>query len=51
MNKWDEDEHYWAADETISACEQAGLRATYQQVSSCGGVFAITPKRSIQLAG
>jgi putative AdoMet-dependent methyltransferase len=36
---WDETEHYWAADETIAACEQAGLRATHTQVSRCGGVF------------
>jgi putative AdoMet-dependent methyltransferase len=38
-NGWDEDEFYWAADETRAACEQVGLHATYQQVSSCGGVF------------
>jgi putative AdoMet-dependent methyltransferase len=40
-NGWDEDEYYWAADEAIDACEQAGLRATYKQVSSCGGVFTL----------
>jgi putative AdoMet-dependent methyltransferase len=40
--EWDEDEYYWAADETIAACEQAGLQATYEQVSSCGGVFTFT---------
>ncbi|MBN1580082.1 MAG: class I SAM-dependent methyltransferase [Anaerolineae bacterium] len=38
---WDEDEHYWAADETISACREIGLAVTYTQVSSCGGVFVI----------
>jgi ubiquinone/menaquinone biosynthesis C-methylase UbiE len=38
-DSWDEDETYWAADETIAACAEAGLQATYQQVSSCGGVF------------
>lgn len=38
-DRWDEDEHYWAADETAAACEQAGLRVGYQQVSSCGGIF------------
>ncbi len=36
---WDEDEHYWAADEALAAAEEAGLRGAYQQVSSCGGVF------------
>lgn len=38
---WDEDEFYWAADETLRACEEAGLKATYRQVSSCAGVFVI----------
>ena len=41
-NEWDADEYYWAADEAIAACEQAGLQATYKQVSSCGGVFIFT---------
>ena len=43
---WDEEEHYWAADETIAACRRVGLRATYKQVSSCGGVFAFEPTGS-----
>jgi len=38
---WDEDEFYWVADETIAACAEIGLRATYRQVSVCSGVFAI----------
>jgi len=38
---WNEDEYYWAADETISACHSMGLECTYQQVSSCAGVFVI----------
>jgi cyclopropane fatty-acyl-phospholipid synthase-like methyltransferase len=38
---WGEKEHYWAADETIAACEDMGLRCAYTQVSSCGGVFLI----------
>jgi ubiquinone/menaquinone biosynthesis C-methylase UbiE len=36
---WDEDEAYWAADETVARCEQAGLPAAYKQLSICGGVF------------
>ena len=40
---WDEEEHYWAADEAIEACTSAGLHLTYKQISSCGGVFVITP--------
>jgi putative AdoMet-dependent methyltransferase len=39
---WDEEEFYWAADETIAACERAGLRAAYRQVSTVAGVFAFT---------
>ena len=39
--RWDEEEHYWAADEAIAACERAGLHARYVQISSCGGVFVI----------
>jgi len=38
---WDEDEHYWAADETIAALADHGLVATYEQVSFCGGVYVI----------
>ncbi len=40
---WDEEEHYWAADEAIVACEQVGLQMSYTQVSSCGGVFVVVP--------
>ena len=39
---FDEEEYYWAADEAITAIERIGLQATYQQVSSCGGVFTFT---------
>jgi cyclopropane fatty-acyl-phospholipid synthase-like methyltransferase len=38
---WSEADHYWAADETIAACKAIGLRCTYEQVSSCAGVFVI----------
>ena len=38
---WSNAEHYWAADETIAACKAIGLGCTYQQVSSCAGVFVI----------
>jgi putative AdoMet-dependent methyltransferase len=38
---WSKAEHYWAADETIAACKANGLGCTYQQVSSCAGVFVI----------
>lgn len=43
-DQWDQDESYWAADETIAACEEAGLQATYKQVSSCGGVFTFAAR-------
>jgi putative AdoMet-dependent methyltransferase len=41
--QWDEEE-YWAADETIAACEPAGLHVAYEQISSCGGIFTFTRK-------
>ena len=36
---WDEDEHYWAADEIIAKCRLIGLEVVYKQISICGGVF------------
>ena len=42
---WDE-EDYWIADESLAACRQAGLPATYKQISSCAGVYAIQPVRN-----
>jgi putative AdoMet-dependent methyltransferase len=41
---WDEDEHYWAADESIRALAEQGLRVEYRQVSSCGGVYVMEPR-------
>jgi putative AdoMet-dependent methyltransferase len=41
IDLWDEEEYYWAADETIRACKSVGLQVTYKQISSCGSVFAI----------
>lgn len=38
---WDEDEYYWAADETIAACAGAGLEITFRQISWCTGVFVV----------
>jgi len=40
-NLWDEDEHYWAADETMTVCKRAGISLQYSQISSCGGIFVI----------
>lgn len=40
---WDDNEHYWAADETTSALVQTGLGVTYRQVSFCGGVYVVEP--------
>ena len=41
---WDEDEHYWAADESIRVLSRLGLRVEYLQVSSCGGVYVMEPR-------
>ena len=40
---WDEEEESWAAEEDLSTLAAAGLRGSYIQVSSCGGVFVIEP--------
>lgn len=41
---WDEDEHYWSAEETMAVCKEAGLTTEYRQISSCGGVFVFKPQ-------
>jgi cyclopropane fatty-acyl-phospholipid synthase-like methyltransferase len=38
---WSDDDYYWSADETISACRNVQLTCNYHQVSSCAGVFVI----------
>jgi putative AdoMet-dependent methyltransferase len=42
--QWDDDEYYWAANEAVIACKQAGLQVTYEQISNCGGVFNFKSK-------
>jgi putative AdoMet-dependent methyltransferase len=39
--RWDNNEWYWAADEAVVACREAGLHATYTQIARCGGVFTV----------
>lgn len=41
--RWDEDEFYWAADETLYLCEELGLNVVYEQISSCAGIFVVKP--------
>jgi Methylase involved in ubiquinone/menaquinone biosynthesis len=36
---WDENEYYWAADESIQSCDRTGIEAAYQQVSDCAGIY------------
>jgi putative AdoMet-dependent methyltransferase len=45
--RWDDDEWYWAADETIVACREVGLEATYTQIARCGGVFMVVPSSTL----
>jgi len=40
---WDEDEHYWAADESKDVLSAEGLAIEYTQISFCGGVYIIEP--------
>jgi hypothetical protein len=39
---WDE-EHYWIGEEAVSACEAAGLRTRYEQVSEIAGIYVFIP--------
>ncbi|HEU4327481.1 MAG TPA: hypothetical protein VFS21_30360 [Roseiflexaceae bacterium] len=41
QDRWDEEEHYWAADEARPALRSVGLIAGYTPVSHCGGVFVL----------
>lgn len=41
-DRWDDNEHYMAADETVHACRQIGLQIAYRQVSSCAGIFIVS---------
>lgn len=38
---WDEDEFYWGADETLSACAGTGLDITFKPISWCTGIFIV----------
>jgi putative AdoMet-dependent methyltransferase len=41
VDLWDEDEHYWAADETMAAAAALEVKIQYRQLSSCGGIFTV----------
>ncbi len=38
---WDDDEHYAAADELVTALSEQDLSAQFEQVSFCAGVLAV----------
>ena len=42
---WDGSEHYFCADEFVRTLNDAGLRAYYEQLSPCAGVFVIRRER------
>lgn len=42
-DRWDPDEHYWAAVEAVAAAAIVGLDADYRQISPCGGVYRFRP--------
>lgn len=42
-DRWDSEEYYMAADETIRACDRAGLDVQYRQVSCCAGIYILSP--------
>jgi ubiquinone/menaquinone biosynthesis C-methylase UbiE len=46
-----EEEHYWLADESISALTEAGLRVGYWQVSACAGVYCADSRAPVRAPG
>jgi hypothetical protein len=48
--RWDDDEHYWAADETYAACAGAGIAVRFVPVSFCAGVFMFSPMAKMRYA-
>ena len=46
---WDEDEFYWAADETMATCAGSGLEIAFQPISWCTGVFVVRLSSSLPL--
>lgn len=38
-----EEEFYWVADESLAVLRQAGLKADFEQISSCAGVLVVEP--------
>ena len=48
---WEDDEHYWAANEAVVAFGQQGLQCAYKQVSICAGVLTLTPATGFRVNG
>ena len=40
--RWEQDEYYWDAAEALDTCKRCGWQGTYEQISSCGGVFTFS---------
>ncbi|MCK5150575.1 MAG: class I SAM-dependent methyltransferase [Candidatus Thorarchaeota archaeon] len=41
-HEWDDSEYYWSADLFIEAMNRNEFTVTYEQISFCGGVYAIS---------
>lgn len=44
--RWDPDEHYFAADEFLRQALARGIAGTFEQISSCGGLFTFRSVRN-----
>lgn len=42
---WDEEEYYWFAEIMLTRLEEAGFVVSYQQISTCAGVYCIRCKK------
>lgn len=42
-DRWDHEEHYWAAEETLDAARRVGLHGKWIEISICAGIFSFEP--------
>lgn len=43
-----EQEHYWLADESLARLSAEGLNVTYEQISSCAGVYTFHGRKAVE---
>ncbi|MGD9676323.1 MAG: class I SAM-dependent methyltransferase [Candidatus Bipolaricaulia bacterium] len=51
--RFDPEEHYWVAEDSAAACEEAGMTTTYEESSPCAGIYVVRlrscePRRTLE---